>query len=458
MSEESQVRLKYRQGTIEIQGSYHLPHTEWDERTESFRASGLHYRSLVEYLHKSKIKYEDDVLELIDCPELTLGEDFQLRDYQQEALKRWMDDRKGVIVMPTGSGKTYVALAAVQRLNQWKVSAPCPTFIVVPTLDLVDQWISQLEKFDVPIGEFSGREKSFKSITVSTYDSAYLNAENMGNKFKFIVFDEVHHLPSEGYRHIAEFFAAPYRMGLTATLERTDELHEDLPRLLGGKVYQIDPGDLTGKHLANYRLERIKVELTPEERERYQRNISTFRDYLSSSSIRMRGPQDFKKVVLRSGNDRRAWEAVRCRNAARKIAYGSRNKIEELKKLLDRHRSDRIIVFTRFNDLVYRIAKRFFIPGLTYKTSKKERKEILGRFRRGDCSAIVSSQVLDEGLDVPEANIGVILSGTGSRREYIQRLGRILRPKEGGEEATLYEIVSEETGEVDTSNRRRRGL
>lgn len=438
------MRLRFQKGTIGVSGDYNLPHTRWDDRTGENRALALHYRDILDYLNKSNISYEDDVMDLVPCPELEC--DIDLRPYQEEALDRWLVDKRGVLVLPTGSGKTYIGMAAIQEVN-------APAFVVVPTLDLVDQWRQELKKFDTNIGEYTGRNKQLEAITVSTYDSAYNQAENIGNRYKLIVFDEVHHLASEGYRHIAELFASPYRMGLTATYEREDNKHKDIPKLLGGKVYEIETEELTGEYLSEYTVERITVDLTPEEKEEYDEKVRVFRNYLRSSNIEMRGPGDYRKVVMRSGNDPRAWEAVRARNDARQIAYSSKAKLNELSNLLETHHGDRIIIFTRYNDLVYDIADRFLIPPITHKTPKKERKQILQRFKEDKYSAIVSSQVLDEGVDVPDANIGIILSGTGSSREYRQRLGRILRPSD--KKAKLYEIVSKETGEIQTSYRRK---
>lgn len=438
------MQLQFVNGTITTRGNNNLPHSEWDDRTGEDRALALHYRDILDYLANSDITYEDDVLDLIPCPELAL--DIDLRPYQEEALERWKSDRKGVLVLPTGSGKTYIGMAAIAEVN-------APAFVVVPTLDLVDQWKKELQKFDVDIGEYTGRQKTLEPITISTYDSAYNQAENIGNRFKLIIFDEVHHLAAEGYRHIAELFAAPYRLGLTATYEREDDKHEDLPRLLGGKVYEIETEELTGEYLAEYTVERINVDLTPAEQRRYDEKVEVFRDYLISSNIQMRGPKDYKKVVMRSGNDPAAWKAVRARNEARNIAYNSEAKLDELSNLLQIHRNDRIIIFTRYNDLVHDIADRYLIPPITHRTNKEERRKLLDRFRNDEYAAIVSSQVLDEGVDVPDANVGIILSGTGSSREYRQRLGRILRPS--GDTAKLYEIVSKGTGEVQTSYRRR---
>jgi len=442
------VRLKFEKGTIVAHGDFKLPHTSWDDRTGENRVPGMKYKDVIDYLENSRIEYEDEVMDLIPCPHLST--DIELRDYQKESLDRWSTDNKGVLVLPTGSGKTIIGMKAIEIVD-------APTFVVVPTLDLVDQWKEEMgNNFDVEfeIGEYTGRKKELQPITISTYDSAYNHAENIGNRFKLLIFDEVHHLPSEGYQHIAEFFASPYRMGLTATYEREDERHERLSELVGGKVYEIETEELTGEHLAEYTLERITVDLTDDEKEKYDERLDVFRDYLISSNLKMRGPQDYQKVVMRSGNDPKAWKAVRARNEARKMAYSSEAKLDELAGLLEEHRDDRIIIFTRYNDLVYEIADRFFVPCITHKTDKDERTEVLRKFREDEYSAIVSSQVLDEGVDVPDANVGVIMSGTGSTREYRQRLGRILRPS--GEKAKLYEIVSSGTREMSTSYRRKR--
>ena len=440
------VRLRFEKGTIAVDGdeASESPHLDWDDRSGTYRTPGYQYPVIREFFDDAGIAVTDSVLNLVPCPDLSA--DIELRPYQQEALDRWLSSKRGVLVLPTGSGKTYVGMQAIEEVN-------APTFVVVPTLDLVDQWIDQLRAFDMPIGEYTGRNKHLEPITVATYDSAYNHAENLGNRFKLVLFDEVHHLAAEGYRHIAEFFAAPFRLGLTATYERDDEKHEVLIELLGGKIFEIETDDLTGQYLAEYTVQQITVALTPDEQQQYDEKVEVFRDYLRSSNIQMRGPHDFQKVVMRSGNDPRAWAAVRARNDARRIAYNSTAKLTELASLLEQHQTDRIIIFTRYNDLVYAVADRFFIPPITHTTPTAERRQILRRFRDDTYSAIVSSQVLDEGIDVPDANVGIILSGTGSSREYRQRLGRILRPS--GETATLYEIVSSGTGEMNASFRRK---
>ena len=167
----------------------------------------------------------------------------------------------------------------------------------------------------------------------------------------------------------------------------------------------------------------------------------------------MRSPRDFQRFIMRTGRDPRAREALLARNRALKIAMNSQEKIQALGRQLDANKKEKTLIFTLHTDLVYAVSRRFLIPAITYLTPKEERREILENFRKGDYNTIVTSQVLDEGIDVPDATRGYILSGTGSTRAYIQRLGRLLR-KVKGKQARLVEIISKETMEVRMSQRR----
>ncbi len=438
------MELEFDKGTITFKGDFKIPYAKWDSRVNKYRAEALYYREILEHLNFSELSIEDNVLDLVPCP--FFSSTIKLRKYQTDALNQWFQDKKGVVVMPTGAGKTIFAMKIIEKVNS-------PTFIVVPTLDLVNQWKKELKQaFSIEIGEYTGNKKALEPITVSTYNSAYINASFLGNKFKLLIFDEVHHLPSESFKLIAEMFASPYRLGLTATFERDDELHEEIPRLIGKKIYEISPEPLAGEFLADFETQQIIVEFTESEQEEYEEAQSIFKNYLVSRNIKMRSPKDFQKIVIRSGRDLEAREAILSRNRAEKLAFNSENKLTELLKLLDKE--NRTIIFTKYNDMVYNISKRFLIPCITHKTKKDERKEILEKFKQGVYCSIISSQVLDEGINVPEANVGIILSGTGSTREYIQRLGRILRPAEN-KKAILYEIVTKNTMEVRTSHRRK---
>ncbi|MEM4721720.1 MAG: DEAD/DEAH box helicase family protein [Candidatus Methanomethylicaceae archaeon] len=442
------ITLRYYKGTI-LSGNVHIPHSTWDRTLNSYKALGMYYREALNYLKESGIPFQDNVMDPVPCPHLSA--DVLPRPYQVDALYSWEDaGRRGVVVLPTGAGKTHVGILAIQQVN-------APTIVVVPTIDLMEQWRRRLSlAFSVDVGAYGGGEETLGPLTVSTYDSAYIRAEELGNKFPLIIFDEVHHLPSPGYSQIAELFASPFRLGLTATYEREDGLHSELPRLVGEKVYERKVSEMAGEHLAPFRVQRIYVDLTDQEGEEYRRNISKFREYLAKRGLRLRTQKDFQRLVIMSGRDPEAREALLARNRAMEIALNSSLKSEALRKILS-ETDDKTIVFTQHNQLVYRLSREFLIPAITHETPKDERSEILNMFREGRYRVIVTSKVLDEGIDVPDASLGIILSGTGSKREFIQRLGRLLRKVEG-KEARLIEIVSRSTAEARTSHRRRSAL
>jgi superfamily II DNA or RNA helicase len=442
------VLLRFHKGTILVWGDVRVPNSTWDSRSGAFRALAIDYPEILRFLKSSRVDVEDEVLNLPPCPELTSS--ITLRDYQAEALEAWLKSgNRGTIVLPTGAGKTVVAMAAIAHIN-------VPTIIIVPTIDLIEQWRDRLEvEFRVKVGAYGGGESTQGPITVSTYESAYLRAEALGNKFALMVFDEVHHLPAPSYSQIGELFAAPFRMGLTATLTREDGGHELLPRLVGNVVYAMETDDLAGTHLAHYTLEKQLVDLSPAEQAAYEANYQVFKDYLRRKRLKLRTPRDFQRFIMRTGSDPEAREALLARNQALDIALNSASKIDALRILLTENADEKTLIFTQHNKLVYLISRAFLIPAITHQTSKEERADILRRFKSGTYRRIVTSRVLDEGIDVPDATLGIILSGTGSSREFIQRLGRLLR-KKGGKQAQLVEIVARQTQEISISQRRRR--
>ena len=473
------VRLTYEEGTIRVAagtddarerdgrsvsggdaGGFEtlppLPGVERDPRSATGRAPAYRYAAIRRALAVAGVSVDDRVLDASDRAAAAAGldaglsTDYDLREYQREALDAWRDaDDRGVLELPTGAGKTVIAIRAMVELG-------VPTLVVVPTVDLLDQWQRELDaEFDVPVGRFGGGEQRQEAITVSTYDSAYLKAEDVGDAFEFVVFDEVHHLGGEGYRDVARLLAAPARLGLTATFERPDGAHETVAELIGDRVYALDVDDLAGDHLAPYDIRRIEVELTPDERERYEEKQGTFVEYVRDAGITFSSGSDYLELVKRSGNDPAAREALLAKQDAREIMMNASRKRNRLESILDRHRDDRVIVFTAHTDLVYRLSERFLLPAITAETGAKERREILERFREGTYGRVVAANVLDEGVDVPDANVAVILSGSGSEREFTQRLGRILRPKADDGRAILYEVVSAETAEERVASRRR---
>ena len=440
-------RLWFDKGTLLLRGEVGTPYGRWDPRSGCYRIKACYYRAVLDYFRESNIGVEDAVLNL--PPVEQLRDSVELRSYQNEALDKWLAaGKRGVLVLPTAAGKTFIALKATALLKT-------QTLIVVPTLDLLDQWKKRVrECLGMEAGVVGGGEKIMRMVTVATYDSAYALAAQLGNRFQFLVFDEVHHLASPGYMQIAEMYVAPSRMGLTATFERSDQRHTMLPLLVGDPVYSASLEELTAeKHLAPYVYEKLTVELTAAELQAYNAGMAVFRNYLSKRRIVLKTPADFQRFVMTTGRDPKARDALLARNKALKIAVNSEAKLDLLAEKLEEYKTEKTLIFTLHNDLVYAISRRFLIPAVTYQTPREERREIMANFEKGKYKVIVTSQVLDEGVDVPDASVGLVLGGTGSRREYVQRLGRLLRKKEG-KTAQLVEIISKETVEVGISRRR----
>ena len=212
---------------------------------------------------------------------------------------------------------------------------------------------------------------------------------------------------------------------------------------------------VAGEYLADYETVTLQVRLSDDERERYAEQRAVYRDFVEASGLRLGAPGGWNRFLMlssRSEEGRRAFLAYR---EQKSIAQASEGKLQLLERLLRKHRADRVLVFTADNHTVYQISQRFLMPAITHQTKVKERHRLLQAFNAGEHPFLVTSRVLNEGVDVPAAKIGVVLSGSGSVREHVQRLGRILR-RGSGQRAVLYEVVTEDTAEEYVSSRRRR--
>lgn len=374
------------------------------------------------------------------------------RSYQREAVDAWLRaSGRGIVVLPTGAGKTVVAYHAMAQLG-------VRTLVVVPTIELLRQWRSGIaEKLSAPagmVGAVGGGERKVGPITVITYDSAAMPRRHL-HGYGLIVFDEVHHLPAQSYRTIVEKSGAPWRLGLSATLERADGRHEELTELIGPVIFQRDAEELSAqKHIAAYRERRVFVDLSPEEELRYEALMAEWRWYLATRRSQLgSGPDMFAALIRRSGIDPDARRALRAHHEARLVAMNAEAKLGTIEDLLRRHAQDKVIVFSEYVDMVDRISQRLLLPSITYRTPPAERRAILEGFRSGAISKLVTGRVLNEGVDVPDANVAIVASGSSSMREYVQRLGRVLRPK--ASEAQLYELISRRTTERNAARRRR---
>ncbi|MBM4366701.1 MAG: DEAD/DEAH box helicase family protein [Deltaproteobacteria bacterium] len=371
------------------------------------------------------------------------------RPYQDAAVAAWREARwRGIVVLPTGAGKSFVAERCISVAQR-------STLVVVPTLDLLSQWMGNLRAaFGVEVGALGGGVHDIRDLTVATYDSAWMHVDKYGHRFGLVVFDEVHHLPAPAYMRAAEGLIAPLRLGLTATLERPDGRHQDLFPVVGPEVHRVEIPELAGDFLAPYDTEVIRVALSPGEQEEYARLRGIYKEFVAIRRINMRGPQGWQRFIIEASRSKEGRQAFKAFLAARRIAHGTERKIDVVRALLAEHAGRRAIVFTNDNDTAMRISRELLVPCITHHTDVKERRWILDAFVEGKIHCITTSRVLNEGVDLPAAEVAIVVSGTSTVREAVQRLGRILRPS-AGKTATLYELVAEGTTEAQASERRR---
>lgn len=451
-SESPDFKLKFESGTLilESRRADDTPAPRafvWDERTRQFRAPAYKYREIIKEFIRAKTAYEDAAKRY---DKFDFRQKFRLepRPFQIESVEKWKEnERCGVIVLPTGAGKTHVATMAIEACGR-------QTLVVVPTLDLMNQWYDLLlTTFNAEIGLIGGGFYEIGAITVTTYASAFRHQERLGNQFGLVIFDECHHLPSEGYKYAAEFAIAPFRLGLTATPERSDAGEDLLEELVGKFVYRLEAQQLAGEYLADYVVERVEVDLSAEERAEYNRERAIFRDFTRAKNIPFGSIDGWKIFVMQSARSEDGRRAMKAYRNSKKIALGTDAKIRVLQDLLIRHKHDKVLIFTHENEMVYQISQGFLIPAITHETNVKERRFWLEAFNKGDVLALATSKVLNEGVNIPDASVAIILSGSGSSREHIQRLGRILRKHED-KQAVLYEVVTRNTTEERISQRR----
>jgi superfamily II DNA or RNA helicase len=422
---------------------------KWDERVLRWRAPAWAYRHVVKDFIRTRTAYEDGARSYNKF-NFPIKLEVEPRPYQREAIDEWKRrERCGVVILPTGAGKSLVAQMAIECTGR-------STLVVVPTIDLMNQWYDLLlSSFQAEVGLIGGGYYEVGALTITTYASAFRFMERLGNQFGLLIFDECHHLPGSIYRYAAELSIAPFRLGLTATPERADGEEQSLNQLIGPIVYRREAQEMAGEYLADYRVVRLSVKLSAAERALYENERNIFRRFLNDKGINfsdLTGWQTFIKLSARSEEGRRAMHAYR---ESKRVALGTDSKLRVLAELLLRHRKERTLVFTADNEMVYRISEKFLIPAITHQTGIKERREWLEAFNRGEVLALATSKVLNEGVNIPEAAVAVVLSGSGSTREHIQRLGRILR-KQPSKEAVLYEVVASETAEEGISERRGR--
>ncbi len=422
----------------------------YDRRRKLFIVEPGVVRDVIEKLSSMGVSVEDrsGVPQSLPLPE-KIEFTGKLRDYQEEALEKWINSsRRGIIALPTGSGKTIIGVAAIAKVSE-------RTLVVTFTKEQLHQWIDKILELTTIdktlISAFYSGEKRLAPITVTTYQTAFRNIELLAFRYSMLIVDEVHHLPADKFKRIALGMYSPCRMGLSATVIREDGRHTELFPLMGGIVYHKSPQELIDKgYLAPYSNFIVRVRLTEEERRKYEELRKIYR------ALAMDRP--FTEIVKAAQRgDQLAAKALKVHSELRQLVQKASQKEKAVKEIVERElaRGSKIIVFTQYVDQAQRLGELLNAPIITGSVDDKKRKRILEEFRASSRGVLVITTVGDEGLDIPDANVGVIVAGTGSRRQFIQRLGRLLRPQEG-KTARLYEIVVTGTPEEAQARKRKR--
>lgn len=454
-SASPQLTLRFDQGTILLTQPppdldlEKAPGVLWDPRVGAHRAPARRLPALRRWLREARVDFEDVPPSLQPTNGSWLPVD--LRPYQEAALAAWeLARRCGIVALPTGSGKTRLAIAAIRRMG---VSALC----LVPTRVLVEQWSRELGAvYKGAVGRYGDGVRQLAPVTVATFESAYRHMAHLGDRFGLVIVDEVHHFGAGLRDETLEMTIAEARLGLTATPPRDAVIMARLTDLVGPVIFELTVADLTGGFLASFDAVSLHLDLSPDEREAYSALYTLFGT--AHAEFRRLAPDggwaDFTRHASRSPQGRRALGAWRQMRAL--LAF-TQAKQHALKTLLERHRSSRTLVFTADNATAYAIAREHLVMPLTCDIGRQERAEALDRFRRGTLRTLVSARVLNEGLDVPDADVAIVVGGALGEREHVQRVGRLLRPAEG-KRALVYELVTRDTVEVGQARRRRQGL
>ncbi|HEY6727789.1 MAG TPA: DEAD/DEAH box helicase, partial [Polyangiaceae bacterium] len=307
-----------------------------------------------------------------------------------------------------------------------------------------------------PIGCWGDARRETTSVTVATFESGVRRAAELGALFELIVVDEVHHFGDKLRDEALEMSVAPMRLGLTATPPEEPTQLQRLTDLVGPVQFELSIADLAGTYLAAYDVVVFHARLSAEEWAQYRAERAVFARTFRALQRTSPGASwsEFVAVATRTDEGRRALAAWRRTKQMEAFPEAKRTLLAEL---LDRHRDRRVLVFTPDNASAYEIAREHFIMPLTCDIKRKERETVLERFRKGELGALASSRVLNEGLDVPDADVAIIVGGSLGDREHIQRVGRLLRPSLG-KRAVIYELVASGTSETRSSLRRRRAL
>lgn len=353
-----------------------------------------------------------------------------LREWQERALERWEEDgRSGIVSAVTGSGKTFMALSAIERAPEDTV------LIVVPTVPLLEQWWAEAAAFfnfkldDIAILS-GGRTMRTGTINIAVLNTAAKLADAGRDRPCFLIVDECHKAASPEFRAV---FNVKYgsRLGLSATPERQyDEGFEEvLVPALGPVIYSYTYIDARRDGvIVPFELRNVVFELDGDTSAKYSRLTKSI-----AKSIDRHGPEAQETVSLYL---RRA-----------RVLNMAPDRVRLALALVRRHAGQKTIIFhediASCNVIDEVLRASGYRSGVYHSgQSGRRRVEMLNAYRSGQLDVLVTCRALDEGFNVPEAEIGIIAASTATRRQRIQRLGRVLRPSKGKVGAIIYTLVA----------------
>lgn len=390
-----------------------------------------------------------------------------LRRWQQEALRLWgASDHRGVVEAVTGTGKSLLAIAAI---HQTVVTSGGKALLLVPTKALLDQWFRLVVQTlpSVRVGTLtSGSADTFRSsdVLISTVQTAW-KSPPVPTSLGLLVADEVHRYGSERYSR-ALHQSYQRRLGLTGTFEH--QLDDGVDRFLLPYFHSVTTSygyalALTEKVVAPFHLAFVAVEFSPTEQSAYDEATASCSDAQTDLIRNFAYPADwprfFAAVTQRLNDDMyRDDESDLCAKYLRGFAERRRLTAEAAAKesfVADIATSLRSLsgslVFTEIKEsarrlgwIINRVTPAF---PLTSDSSSAERADKLRAFAAGRIKVLCAPRILDEGVDVPEAEVAIIVAASKTARQMIQRMGRVVRLKEDGRSARIVIMYIRGTGE-----------
>jgi len=357
-------------------------------------------------------------------------EHLTLRDWQRDALALWEEvGHRGIVGVVTGGGKTIFALSCIAKLE------PDTSLVVIPTIALLDQWWDEVAAFfglDLDEVHVVSGNRTLRSGTVNL---AVLNtASKLHDQRRippcFLVVDECHKAASSQYRTVLDIPKVA-ALGLSATPKRPydDGLNEVLIPALGPVIYEYTYRDaLRDGVIVPFLLQNVVFELEEDRQLEYDRLTKAI-----ARSIDKNGVEAPETVALML---RRA-----------RVLSLSLNRIRIALRLIAGNRGRRTLVFhedIEACNLIYQALVENGLRAGVYhsKMTPRQRAVMLSSYRRGEIEVLVTCRALDEGFNVPETQVGIIAASTATRRQRIQRLGRVLRPASGKDGAVVYTLVA----------------